>query len=136
MTTARRHASGQVLLEALLAQRLTPVVPAQGSVGASGDLAPLAHMAAAMIGVGRCRVAGETVPAAAALADAGLAPLTLAAYNAGEGRVARLLRETGGKDYDTIAARLPAETRMYVPRVIETVRRRAGTDPLALPAPG
>ena len=43
------------LLEALVAQRLTPVIPAQGSVGASGDLAPLAHMAAAMIGVGANR---------------------------------------------------------------------------------
>ncbi len=65
------------LLEALLAQRLTPVIPAQGSVGASGDLAPLAHMAAAMIGVGEIDVAGVRTPAAQALADAGLAPLTL-----------------------------------------------------------
>ena len=40
------------LLEAMLAHGLIPVVPGQGSVGASGDLAPLAHMAAAMIGVG------------------------------------------------------------------------------------
>ena len=40
------------LLEAMLAQDVVPVVPAQGSVGASGDLAPLAHMTAAMIGVG------------------------------------------------------------------------------------
>ncbi|KRB41223.1 aromatic amino acid lyase, partial [Phenylobacterium sp. Root700] len=40
------------LLEAMLVKGLTPVVPAQGSVGASGDLAPLAHMAATMIGVG------------------------------------------------------------------------------------
>ncbi|HEY0647859.1 histidine ammonia-lyase, partial [Phenylobacterium sp.] len=65
------------LLEALLAKRLTPVIPAQGSVGASGDLAPLAHMAAAMIGVGEIDVAGVRTPAAKALADAGLAPLTL-----------------------------------------------------------
>ena len=40
------------LIEAMLARGLTPIVPAQGSVGASGDLAPLAHMAATMIGVG------------------------------------------------------------------------------------
>ena len=46
------------LLEALLAKGLTPVVPAQGSVGASGDLAPLAHMAATMIGVGAFFVDG------------------------------------------------------------------------------
>ncbi|WP_430424888.1 histidine ammonia-lyase [Phenylobacterium sp.] len=65
------------LLEALLAKRLTPVIPAQGSVGASGDLAPLAHMAAALIGVGDIDVAGVRTPAAEALADAGLAPLTL-----------------------------------------------------------
>ncbi len=67
------------LLEAMLASGLTPVVPAQGSVGASGDLAPLAHMAATMIGVGEIFVAGERMPAADALAGAGLAPLELAA---------------------------------------------------------
>jgi histidine ammonia-lyase len=65
------------MLEAMLDKGLTPVVPAQGSVGASGDLAPLSHMAAAMIGVGEIWVAGERVVAARALADAGLAPLTL-----------------------------------------------------------
>jgi len=61
------------LLEAMLVQNLVPVIPAQGSVGASGDLAPLAHLAAAMIGVGQ--INGK--PAAQALAEAGLAPLTL-----------------------------------------------------------
>ena len=40
------------LMQAMLAKRLYPIIPAQGSVGASGDLAPLAHMAAAMIGEG------------------------------------------------------------------------------------
>lgn len=65
------------LLEAMLRGGLTPVVPAQGSVGASGDLAPLAHMTAAMIGVGAITVDGRAVPAADALASAGLAPLTL-----------------------------------------------------------
>ncbi len=58
---------------------ITPVVPAKGSVGASGDLAPLAHMSAALIGVGEVRVAGATVAAARALADAGLEPMALAA---------------------------------------------------------
>src|SRR5262249_13531267 len=53
------------------------VVPAQGSVGASGDLAPLSHMTAAMIGVGEIVVGGHRVPAAKALADAGLTPLEL-----------------------------------------------------------
>jgi len=65
------------LLEAMLNQGLTPVVPAQGSVGASGDLAPLAHMAATMIGVGEIFVGGVRLPAAEALKQAGLAPLTL-----------------------------------------------------------
>lgn len=66
------------LLEALLARDLIPVIPSQGSVGASGDLAPLAHMAAAMIGAGEILVGGAPRPAAEALAAAGLAPLALA----------------------------------------------------------
>jgi histidine ammonia-lyase len=65
------------LLEAMLSRGLTPVIPCQGSVGASGDLAPLAHMAAAMIGVGEILVAGVARPADAALGEAGLSPLTL-----------------------------------------------------------
>lgn len=67
------------LLEGMLAQGVTPVVPEQGSVGASGDLAPLAHMAAVMIGAGEALVAGERLPGAAALARAGLAPVVLGA---------------------------------------------------------
>ncbi|HEX4847430.1 MAG TPA: histidine ammonia-lyase, partial [Novosphingobium sp.] len=67
------------LLEAMLQRGLTPVVPCQGSVGASGDLAPLSHMAAAMIGVGEIIVDGAALPAAQALAKAGFAPLELAA---------------------------------------------------------
>jgi histidine ammonia-lyase len=65
------------LLEAMLAKGLVPVVPAQGSVGASGDLAPLAHMTATMIGVGEIFVGDERLPAGDALAQAGLAPLVL-----------------------------------------------------------
>ncbi len=65
------------LLEAMLTRGLIPVIPAQGSVGASGDLAPLAHMAAAMIGVGEIVFEGERAPAEAALAKAGLSPLAL-----------------------------------------------------------
>jgi len=65
------------MLEALLAKDLIPVVPCQGSVGASGDLAPLAHMTAAMLGVGAFEISGARVDAAAALAQAGLAPLVL-----------------------------------------------------------
>ena len=65
------------LLEAMLARGLTPVIPGQGSVGASGDLAPLAHLAAAMIGVGEVLVDGVRAPALDALAGAGLVPLVL-----------------------------------------------------------
>ncbi len=65
------------LLEAMLANGLIPVTPAQGSVGASGDLAPLAHMAAAMIGVGEIFIGNARMPATEALTQAGLAPLEL-----------------------------------------------------------
>lgn len=65
------------LLESLLEKGLTPVIPAQGSVGASGDLAPLAHMAAAMIGTGEVWVGDVRMPASQALAQAGLLPLVL-----------------------------------------------------------
>ena len=65
------------LIEGMLAKGVTPVIPAQGSVGASGDLAPLAHMAAAMIGEGQAEFAGELLPGAEALARAGLAPVSL-----------------------------------------------------------
>jgi histidine ammonia-lyase len=65
------------MLDSLLGRDLIPVVPGQGSAGASGDLAPLAHMAAAMIGAGEILVEGRPLPAARALADASLEPLKL-----------------------------------------------------------
>jgi len=65
------------LLETMLLRGLTPVVPSQGSVGASGDLAPLSHLAATMIGVGDIIVEGERRPAADALRAVGLTPLEL-----------------------------------------------------------
>ncbi|MEO1316860.1 MAG: histidine ammonia-lyase [Pseudomonadota bacterium] len=65
------------LLEGMLAAGVTPVVPVKGSVGASGDLAPLAHMTAVMIGEGEAEVAGRILPGAEALATAGLAPVAL-----------------------------------------------------------
>jgi histidine ammonia-lyase len=64
-------------LLALLNADVLPVVPEKGSVGASGDLAPLAHLAGVLIGVGEAFVDGQRRPAAQALADAGLAPLEL-----------------------------------------------------------
>jgi histidine ammonia-lyase len=65
------------LLGAMLARGITPVIPSQGSVGASGDLAPLAHLAGALIGVGEVVVEGERKSALEALAAAGLTALTL-----------------------------------------------------------
>ena len=67
------------LLEALLQHDVIPVIPCQGSVGASGDLAPLSHLASVMIGVGEAFVEGQRLPAADALAKVGLAPLVLGA---------------------------------------------------------
>ena len=72
----------QVVVDTLLAVHnagLTPWVPQQGSVGASGDLAPLAHMTLALIGEGDMLVNGQRVPALQALQQAGIAPLTLGA---------------------------------------------------------
>ena len=66
-------------LERMLAQDVLPIIPSQGSVGASGDLAPLAHMAAAMMGEGDALYRGDRMPAKNALAAAGLKPLVLAA---------------------------------------------------------
>jgi histidine ammonia-lyase len=65
------------MLEAMLARDLIPVIPRQGSVGASGDLAPLAHLAAVMLGFGEAELAGERMPAQAALERASLAPIVL-----------------------------------------------------------
>lgn len=64
-------------IEAFLAKGLIPIIPAQGSVGASGDLAPLSHLAACLIGVGEIIIGGHRLPAAEALRQAGLAPLQL-----------------------------------------------------------
>lgn len=67
------------LIEAMLAKGVTPVIPSQGSVGASGDLAPLAHMAAAMIGAGEATFDGVRMEASEALTKAGLTPIILGA---------------------------------------------------------
>jgi histidine ammonia-lyase len=67
------------LIEAMLAKGIVPVIPEKGSVGASGDLAPLAHMTAAMIGVGDVFFEGARMTAQAALQKAGLKPIVLAA---------------------------------------------------------
>ena len=61
-------------LAGLYNERIYPCIPAKGSVGASGDLAPLAHLACALIGVGEVRRSGMTLPAAAAVESLELAP--------------------------------------------------------------
>lgn len=71
-----------VIVETLIAlynANIMPAIPSQGSVGASGDLAPLAHMTLAMLGVGPVRHNGVLVEASEALAAAGIEPVTLAA---------------------------------------------------------
>jgi histidine ammonia-lyase len=67
------------LIEAMLEKGVIPVIPEKGSVGASGDLAPLAHMAAVMMGEGEAFFAGERLNGGAALRKAGLEPVILAA---------------------------------------------------------
>ncbi|MFC0709973.1 histidine ammonia-lyase [Azorhizophilus paspali] len=78
---ARGHSGvGWALIEALLQlyrARVYPCIPSQGSVGASGDLAPLAHLAATLLGVGQVRYRGQLMEAGEGLALAGLEPLTL-----------------------------------------------------------
>ena len=64
-------------IEAMLEKGVTPVIPAQGSVGASGDLAPLAHMAAAMMGYGEAEFEGQVMSGSKALSAAGLTPVDL-----------------------------------------------------------
>ncbi|HST05677.1 MAG TPA: histidine ammonia-lyase [Chloroflexia bacterium] len=65
------------LIYDMLNHAIHPVIPTQGSVGASGDLAPLAHMALAMLGLGHVEHHGQTRPAAEALASSQLTPVTL-----------------------------------------------------------
>ncbi len=67
------------LLIAMLNHRVHPVIPSRGSVGASGDLAPLAHLALVLIGEGEAEFQGERMGGAQALATAGLQPMALAA---------------------------------------------------------
>ncbi len=78
---ARGHSGvREVVVDTLLAVHnagLVPFVPSRGSVGASGDLAPLAHMTLALMGEGSMLVDGKAVPADAVLARAGIAPLKL-----------------------------------------------------------
>ncbi len=114
-----RYAVIDALLK-LLNAGVMPIVPSQGSVGASGDLAPLAHLAAVLIGEGEARVDGVTLPAAEALAHAGIAPLELE----GQGRPGAAQRHPG---LDGARARGPVRRRASVRRGARgrrAVRRR------------
>jgi histidine ammonia-lyase len=81
VSLARGHSGIRMpIIDALLAMAsadVLPVIPAKGSVGASGDLAPLAHMACVLIGQGSAKVQGRVMPACDALATLGLEPFTL-----------------------------------------------------------
>src|SRR5260370_25323836 len=72
-----RHLVAELLCD-LLNRGVTPVVPSQGSVGASGDLAPLAHIALVLIGEGEAELGGVRYPGAEALRRAGIDPIVLA----------------------------------------------------------
>jgi len=87
-------------IAALLAHDVLPVVPEWGSVGASGDLAPLSHVALCLVGEGEATVGGRRLPAAEALRAAGMAPLDLTAK---EG-----LALTNGSQLTTAVAALAA----------------------------
>jgi histidine ammonia-lyase len=80
-TLAKGYSGARVETEELLVECLNrgvlPVVPARGSVGASGDLAPLAHLALPLVGEGEAWVEGERLPGAEALARVGLEPIRL-----------------------------------------------------------
>jgi len=94
------------LLSAMLSKGLTPIIPSQGSVGASGDLAPLAHLAAALLGVGEVILPdGRCVSADIALEQAGLTPLTL-----GPKEGLALLNGTQFSTANALAGLLEAET--------------------------
>ena len=82
------------LLVTMLNAGVHPFIPEKGSVGASGDLAPLAHLALAVIGEGEAFYRGERLYGAEALRRAGLAPLQLAANS----KVVDLLRQYGAKE--------------------------------------
>lgn len=73
-----RHSTIEVI-EQMLAHDILPVIPSQGSVGASGDLAPLAHMAAAMMGVGDVFFQGARTSASKAFQTAGITPVSFVA---------------------------------------------------------
>jgi histidine ammonia-lyase len=127
------------LLE-LLARDLHPVVPAQGSVGASGDLAPLAHLALPLIGRGQVEVHGQHVPALMALREAGIEPIALQAK---EGLAllngTQLMSAIGAlllADADRLARTASVAAAMSVEALLGTDVAFAAAYQLARPHPG
>ena len=82
MGLARGHSGVRLrlvdALRALLEHEIYPCIPSQGSVGASGDLAPLAHLSLVLLGEGGAHLRGRLIPAVEALAEAGIEPIRLA----------------------------------------------------------
>ena len=107
--TGIRLETAQAIVD-LLNNHITPVVPEFGSLGCSGDLAPLAHCALVLMGEGEAWVAGDQVPAAVALARHGLSPVTLAEkeglalLNGTEGMLAMLLLALADLDHTLTTA--------------------------------
>jgi histidine ammonia-lyase len=117
-----------------------PVVPAQGSVGASGDLAPLAHLALPLIGRGHVELHGQVVPAMVALRETGLEPMTLAPK---EGLAllngTQLMSALGGlllADADRLVRTASVAAAMSVEALLGTEVAYAATYQLARPHPG
>ena len=119
---------------------LHPVVPEQGSVGASGDLAPLAHLALPLIGRGQVELHGQVVPALVALREVGMEPLTLLAK---EGLAllngTQMMTAIGAllaADADRLARTASVAAAMSVEAVLGTDVAFAAAYQLARPHPG
>ena len=119
---------------------LHPVVPEQGSVGASGDLAPLAHLALPLIGRGQVELRGQVLPALVALREVGMEPLTLLAK---EGLAllngTQMMTAIGAllaADADRLARTASVAAAMSVEALLGTDVAFAGAYQLARPHPG
>ena len=124
----------------MLGEGIVPVVPEQGSVGASGDLAPLAHLALPLIGRGEVRFRGQVLPALVALREAGVEPLTLEAK---EGLAllngTQLMSAVGAlllADADRLIRTASVAAAMSVEAVLGTDVAYASAYQLARPHPG
>ena len=120
------------LVLALLERGVTPVIPSKGSVGSSGDLAPLAHLGLVLIGEGEASLAGEVLAGREALARAGLAPVALSAK---EGLAHHQRHPPDGGRRRARAARRPAAARRRGHRGGAVARGLQGLDRAVRRAP-